>query len=173
MRSRKLYWQCFEINPWKIPFFPVNRNSHSLYTMVKPWVKSNSFVNEAGPSQTQTRVSTPSQKRRAQRTREREGDRGSSLQQQLAPMEFRPRNYKQEKESRALPRTRAGDHPLCAPATSHPQVCWTLDWIITNLFRSHLRALQTTSIADGIRLIVLSTGLSQILPGVLVVGNWV
>ncbi|XP_056163960.1 uncharacterized protein LOC115666138 isoform X2 [Syzygium oleosum] len=37
-------------------------------------------------------------------------------------MEFRPRNYRQEKESRALHRTPAGDHPLCAPATSHPQV---------------------------------------------------
>ncbi|XP_039171623.1 VPS35 endosomal protein sorting factor-like isoform X4 [Eucalyptus grandis] len=36
-------------------------------------------------------------------------------------MEFRPRNYKREKESRALPRARADDHPLCTPATSRPQ----------------------------------------------------
>ncbi|KAF8026249.1 hypothetical protein BT93_F2911 [Corymbia citriodora subsp. variegata] len=37
-------------------------------------------------------------------------------------MEFRPRNYKREKESHALSRTRADDHPLCTPATSRPQV---------------------------------------------------
>ncbi|XP_048130945.1 VPS35 endosomal protein sorting factor-like isoform X2 [Rhodamnia argentea] len=37
-------------------------------------------------------------------------------------MEFRPRNYKQEKESHALHRTRVDDHPLCTPSTSHRQV---------------------------------------------------
>lgn len=53
--------------------------------------------------------------------RKRSGD-GSIDALQLS-MEFRPRNYIAEKEAHALPRVRAGDHPLSAPSSlTHRQV---------------------------------------------------